>query len=80
LYWRFTAQYCEIIVFKIIKLDISGLEFPVTNKGIIHFEKNNADLRLNTFKTGADCEKFSSQLLEQNVFDLAKQIFWQSII
>jgi len=36
----------EIIVYDGIRLYFSGIEFPISNKGIIHFEKNNKDFSI----------------------------------
>jgi len=47
----------EIIVHDGIKLDFSGIEFPITNKGIIHFEKNNKDCSINIYEIDADGDK-----------------------
>jgi len=47
----------EIIVYDGIRLDFSGLEFPITNKRIIHFEKNNKDFSINIYEIDADGDK-----------------------
>jgi len=47
----------EIIVHDGIKLDFSGIEFPITNKGMIHFEKNNKDCSINIYEIDADGDK-----------------------
>jgi len=47
----------EIIVYDGIRLDFSGIEFPITNKGIIHFEKNNKDFSFNVYEIDADGDK-----------------------
>jgi len=47
----------EIIVYDGIWLDFTGIEFPVTNKGIIYFEKNNKDFSINIYEMDADCDK-----------------------
>jgi len=40
----------EIIVYDGIRLNFSEIEFPITNKGIIHFEKNNKDFSINVYE------------------------------
>jgi len=47
----------EIIVYDGIRLDFSGIEFPITNKGISHFEKNNKDFSINVYEIDADGDK-----------------------
>jgi len=44
----------EIIIYDGIRLDFSGIEFPITNKGIIHFEKNNKDISIYVYEINAD--------------------------
>jgi len=47
----------EIIVYDGIRLYFSGIEFPISNKGIIHFEKNNKDISINVNEIDADGNK-----------------------
>jgi len=47
----------EIFVYGGIKLDFSGIEFPITNKGTIHFKKNNKDFSTNIYEIDADGDK-----------------------
>jgi len=39
------------------KPQLTTFEFPITNKGIIHFEKNNKDFSINIFEIDADGDK-----------------------
>jgi len=43
--------------YKQSQLQLTTFEFPITNKGIIHFEKNNKDFSINIFEIDADGDK-----------------------